>query len=126
MTAPDSFWDVRAQERDEEDALKRKLGDVQRVMALGRRALALKGAAGFQDFLKAVGDLHAHGLMRLARAPLDNDTLREQRGRVSALRDVLQLLEKSEESVERLAVAESDLQTQLKAALHARPKPRSE
>jgi len=126
MTVIDQFWDVRAQEAQEERSILDQIDSIQRAINLGRRSQALKNAAGFQDFLKAVTDLHTHALKRLAVSPFDDAALREQRGRVQALRDVLAVLERADTAVTQLAAQEQELQNQLKAVRHARPKPRSE
>ena len=125
-TAEDIFWDIKAQEEAEERILRDKIDTIQRKIGLCRRATALKGSPGFLEFLEATRALHEKALARLASGLMDNDALREQRGRVMALRDVLTGLERSDDAVQQLAVQEAELQNQLKAVLHARPKPRSE
>jgi hypothetical protein len=122
----DIFWDVREQEAVEERVLRDKIDTVQRRIGLCRRARALQGAAGFAELLEATRGLYEKALNKLATAVLDDGALREQRGRVMALRDVLAGMEKSDDAVQHLAAQEVELQNQLKAVLHARPKPRSE
>ena len=126
MTVLDQLWDIRAQERAEEEHLLAQIDSVQRAINLGRRAASMRNASGFQDFIQAVTDLHSHALKRLAVGTFDDMGLREQRGRVQALRDVLGILERSDVAVEQLVAREEDLQNQLRAVRHARPKPRSE
>jgi len=123
---PDIFWDIREQEALQERILRDKIDTVQRKLNLCRRSLALRGAAGFKDYLEATRELHQKALAKLVGGHLDDGALREQRGRVMALRDVLVGLEKSDVAAQQLAEEESKLQNQLKAVLHARPKPRSE
>lgn len=126
LTTQDPFWDIRSREAAEERELKQQLEGIQRALQLGNRARALRGGEGFKEFVRAVEDLHDHALRRLARAELGNDALREVRGKVEALRDVLALLQDTDRSLEILAAREQGLQNQLSAVLRARPKPRSE
>ena len=63
MTALDDFWDIKAQEAAEEHGIVQRIDGLQRAIGLGRRASALKVAAGYADFLKAVHDLHAHAVV---------------------------------------------------------------
>lgn len=126
MIPVDNLWNVKAQEEAEERQLTDQIDSIQRAINLGRRSSALKNAAGFQDFVKAVTDLHTHAVRKLVVSSFDDSALREQRGKVQALRDVLAVLERADAAVEQLAAQEAELQNQLKAVRHARPKPRSE
>jgi len=126
IRAEDIFWDVKAQEREEERAIAAEIDGLQRVIALGRRTAALKQSVGFQDFQKAINDLLDYSTKKLIRNTMSNEEMREQRGKVEALQDILAILDRADETVGLLAAREAELQNQLAAVRKARPVSRSE
>ncbi len=121
----DPFWDVREQERQEEAALRNHIDQLERSINLGKRALAIKNAPGYQDFLQAIQDVRQGHLNALASTSSQktNEELRELRGRCHAIADILAILAKTEMAVEQLAAMASARQNELEE--HRRRRPRS-
>jgi hypothetical protein len=128
MLAPseDPFWNVRARELDEERRLQADIDSVEASIVLAKKSVAIRNAPGFEDFLKAIKGLHSSSLVDLVTdAKLTDQGLREQRGRVRALEDVISLLTKSSmlEMLETHLAARKSL---LEDVLKRRPKPKQE
>ncbi len=116
----DQFWNVKEREAAEEQQLRDRLDAAQRAIALGKRALALKSAAGYQDFFKAIEDMRSHSMRMMVHEPSDTE-LRRLQGRVQAFTDILGVLDRSENAVEQLAAQVESIQTELAAARKRRP-----
>ena len=124
--AADPFWDIRKHEKDEEQQLREQIERTDRELSLAKRALNLRGAAGFDDFLKNIAALRASVARDMVGCVGSDSWLRVLQGKAQALGDVLGLLGQSETAVERLAAQRSRLQDQLNEVLRRRPKVRSE
>lgn len=116
-----NLWDVRAREKAEEKELLDRIDQSQRAINLGRRALALKSATGYSDFLKALRDAKLHAERAFLACHDSNDTLRYRQGRVQGITDVLILLDQSENAVEQLAAQIERDQTELTELRKHRP-----
>lgn len=120
------FWDVREHEAAEERELEKQIDSLSSAIELGRRAMQIRNAPGFQDFLKAVHDLRDVAIRKLARdGKLTDIGMREQRGRVQAIEDVISLL-KSDHMLEQLEVQRVARKNTLTGARQRRPKPRED
>jgi len=126
LSERDPFWDVREHEAAEERELEKQIDSLSAAIDLGRRALQIRNAPGFQGFLEAVTDLRDVAVRKLARDnKLTDAGMREQRGCVQALEDVLSLLT-SEQMVDLLEAQRQSRQNTLEGALRRRPKPRED
>jgi hypothetical protein len=126
LNSQDPLWDIRAQEKAHEEALRRQIDQLERAVALGKRALAIRNAPGYQDFVKAIHGIREGLVAQLAstNAVMGDSELRELRGRCHALADVLAILGKSDMAVEELAARAAKKQNDLEMALKRRPKPK--
>lgn len=117
----DMFWDVREREQAEEQALSSQIDSLERAVNVIHRTQALRHATGFADLVQAL-----KGLLGSASQKLENDTrltdpvLREQRGYVRALNDVIALLTR-EGQAEHLASQIEQRKNALAAARCRRP-----
>lgn len=120
------LYDVKAQERAEDETLKQRRDQIERSMAVSRRALALRSAPGYEDFVKEVENCHRAVARDLLVAKIDNNDLRETRGRARGLQDILTLLTKADLSMTALEQQLKDLQDEEQAMMRRRPKARPE
>lgn len=118
------FWDIRERERAEEASLRKAIDILDATINFAKRAQAIRTAAGYNDFVASIRQLHVSAMSKLATdATLNNDALRELRGRVSALADLLSLVT-SERATDLLEARKLQVQNDLDDALKRRPKPR--
>jgi len=121
---PDPFRDVREQEEATIRKLREELSSLEAEINLTRRSLALRGAAGYDDFVKAIEVLQAR-VQRHWMAFLGEDPyLRVLQGKAQALQDVLTIMTRSEKVLGRLVARQEDVQNRLRAVEDRRPKPR--
>lgn len=127
MRQPDPFWDVKAREAAEVDALNRDIINIQQQIEVAKRVEAVRHAPGFQDLLVAMKGLHAIAREKLVGdGTLNNDGLREQRGRVRGIESVLALFTSAVANT-ALASQLAERKNQLVEVLRRRPKqPKSE
>jgi len=122
----DTFWDVKAREKAEEEALAGEIRSIEAALSVVQKATALRHAPGFQDFVKALESMH-----QTARHGLENDLkltdagLRERRGYVRGLSDAISILTR-EGQTEQLAKQLQQRQNLLAEARSRRPQPRTE
>lgn len=116
------FWDVKERERQEEASLKKALEILEASILLSKRAVAIRNAPGFSAMVDQLRKLHSAAMSKLATdMTLTNDSIREQRGRVSALADLISLLT-NEQSTDLLEARMAQVQNDLDDALRRRPK----
>lgn len=118
------FWDIHRHEAEEERGLRQEIDSRTAAIDMARRTGQIRNAPGFQDFLKAVQGLRDQAVKNLATdSRLTDVGLREQRGRVQALDDVLKLLTR-DGILEHLELQKQHYENALAEALRRRPKPR--
>lgn len=118
------FWDVKERERQEEASLRKALEILEASILLSKRAVAIRTAPGFSALVDQLRKLHGAAMSKLATdMTLTNDAIREQRGRVGALADLISLLT-NEQSTDLLEARMAQVQNDLDAALQRRPKPK--
>lgn len=115
----DGFWNVQAQEERAKKEVTDQIEALSRVINLGRRALALRGQTGFEDFVKSVADLREHAKNQLVASTSTDQEMRILQGKAQALSDVLALLRDTERSVEALEARREQLQNRLAEAVTA-------
>lgn len=126
LVRADNFWNVKAQEAQQEEALRLKIEELRRATELGHRAGLIRTSPGYPAFLQAVQSLRDIAVRKLVtETKFTNDGMREQRGRVLALEDVLILLTR-EHVVDQLEAKRQTLEQELAQALERRPTKREE
>ena len=114
----DSIWNVKAREQAEEARIRAVIKGLEGGIAVVKASVAMRTSSGYKAFLEAVTSLRD-----ISRSSLVSDNgltdagLRESRGRVRALNEVLGLLESDRAAVElegRLKVAQNELEAVLK------------
>lgn len=122
----DIFWDVRAREHEEERRLRQDIATIRSQMEVQSRVMALRQAAGFTDFLKSVTALRDASLSKLVNDDRYTDQgIREQRGRVRSLNDMLTLLT-VDPVAQTLASQLKEREDLLAEALRRRPQPQQQ
>lgn len=114
----DSIWNVKAREQAEEARIRAVIKGLEGGIAVVKASVAMRTSSGYKAFLEAVTSLRD-----ISRSSLVSDNgltdagLRESRGRVRALNEVLGLLESDRAASElegRLKVAHAELDAVLK------------
>lgn len=120
------FWDVKERERREEQQFTDKLRQYDDALLVIEKTTALRTSSGYTDFVKAIENLRDGAQKRLVSDDSYTDAgLRESRGRVRALNDILSLLVGTNAG-DLLAERRASLQNELDDVLKRRPKPREE
>jgi hypothetical protein len=124
MLAPsrDPLWDVAARERESEQRLVARLKFVDAGIDTARRSEAIRNSIGYADLVKsieALRDLEVRSLIADDRHT--NEGLREHRGRVRGIEDVLRILTK-ESPVQMLEAEKAQLEAALVEERRRRPK----
>lgn len=112
----DGLYDVRQGEADAKKDLEARARGLSGVINLGRRTLAMRAQPGYQDFVKAVEDLHTHALRQMVACKGTDSQLRQLQGKAQALNDVLAVLVKVEHTVETLEKELKGVQNALETA----------
>lgn len=122
----DQFWDVRSKEAEEERRLREGIKSLELSLGVIKRAQSMRTASGYREFVESVASLRDNSQRNLvADDRLTDAGMREARGRVRALNDILGLLE-SEQASQQLEEKLAAMQNELDAAMKRRPKPREE
>lgn len=120
------IWDIRSREKAEEKQFTDKLRQYDEALEVIKRSSALRSAAGFTDFVKSIENLRDSAQRRLVSEDGYTDAgLREARGRVRALNDILSLLVGTNAG-DLLAARRQALQNDFDDVLKRRPKPHKE
>ncbi|MDL1985729.1 MAG: hypothetical protein LWX54_16370, partial [Deltaproteobacteria bacterium] len=90
------FWNVGKQEHMKLRELKTRVEANDRAIQMGKRALALQGTPGFNDFVEAVEGARKFVADQLLTSTNSNDYLRVLQGKAQALNDVMALLRQTE------------------------------
>lgn len=119
----DDFWSVHRREEAELEGIRSEIRKLEAELQVAQRAEALKHAPGYQDFFKALQQLHASARDQLVGDNRLTDAgLREMRGRVKGVESVLALLTSTTEA-DVLAKRIEDCKNLLVQAQSRRPKP---
>lgn len=122
----DNFWDIREQEREQENSLRRSIASIDAELDVVRRAASMRQSAGFSDFLKSVERLRDVATNRLiSDLKLTDAGLREARSRVRSLNDVIQIVT-GNGVTELLEARRAEVQNALETTINRRPKPKQE
>lgn len=117
----DTFWDIRAHDREEEAGLRSQIQRIDQQLDLKRRASALRSATGFEEFLGSIKTLAAGVERDLVTTVSADSYMRVLQGKAQALRDIQTLLASPEAITTQLAEERAALQNQLDLTLKRRP-----
>lgn len=99
----DNFWDEKAQERSAIRRMDAEINNIKSAVSMGEKILALKGNAGWQDFVQAVEDARAYRRQELELSSEKDSDLRIIQGRCRELGAILSLMTQTEENTKALA-----------------------
>ena len=99
----DDFWDEKAQERIVTQRLDAEIKNIEGAVNLASKILALKGNAGWQEFVKAIEDCRAYRRQELELSSASDADLRILQGRCRELGAILSLMNQTETNTEVLA-----------------------
>jgi len=112
------LWNVKAREQAEEARIRAVIKGLEGGIAVVKASVAMRTSSGYKAFLDAVTSLRDISRSALVQDNALTDAgLRESRGRVRALNEVLGLLESDRAASElegRLEVAQNELAELLK------------
>ena len=106
----DSFWDEKAQERIVVQKLDSEINNLRGAVGLAEKILALKGNAGWQEFVKAIEDYRAFRRQELELCAGTDAELRILQGRCRELGAIVSLMTQTETNTEVLATRLKGLQ----------------
>lgn len=98
----DSFWDEKAQERLAIKQMDARINNLRGAIGLAEKILALKGNAGWQQFVKALEDCRAYRRQELELSEGTDAELRILQGRCRELGAVMSLLTQTETNTKTL------------------------
>ena len=99
----DDTWDVKAQERMAVSKIDAEINNLRGAVGLAEKILALKGNAGWLEFVKAIEDCRAYRRQELELSAGTNDELRIMQGRCRELGSIVSLMTHTEDSTKLLA-----------------------
>ena len=99
----DDTWDVKAQERMAVSKIDAEINNLRGAVGLAEKILALKGNAGWLEFVKAIEDCRAYRRQELELSAGTNDELRIMQGRCRELGAIVSLMTHTEDSTKLLA-----------------------
>lgn len=124
MLVPSEFWDVRSQENAHIRQLEAEVETLTRAIQLAKANDKIRNSLGYNELLTNVQSLLDLNKERLVKSAYDsNDSLREQRGKVQALTDIVDLMTRKQ-SIQHLEDRLSVRQNALETARTRRPQPR--
>lgn len=124
MLVPSEFWDVRSQENAHIRQLEADVEMLTRAIQLAKANDKIRNSLGYNELLTNVQSLLDLNKERLVKSVYDsNESLREQRGKVQALTDIVDLMTRKQ-SIQHLEDRLSVRQNALETARTRRPQPR--
>ena len=99
----DDFWDEKAQERAVIHGLDMQINNLKGAVGLATKILALKGNAGWLEFVKAIEDCRAYRRQELELSNEADSDLRILQGRCRELGSIVALMTQTETNTEVLA-----------------------
>lgn len=130
MRAEDFMQDIFEDTRIVEARLIREtmseLQSIDAQIVMTNRAQAIQHTPGWQDFMKSVAEALDRAVSDLVNTTKSNEYMRQQQGRVQALRDVATMLTKGKNLLEELAKRRALVQDRLTELLKRAPRQRQE
>lgn len=99
----DDFWNQEAQEKAAVRRLDAEINNLKGAIGLAEKILALKGNAGWLEFVKAIEDCRAYRRMELELSAASNDDLRILQGRCRELGAIVSLMTQTETNTQTLS-----------------------
>ena len=99
----DDTWDVKAQERMAVSKIDAEINNLRGAVGLAEKILALKGNAGWLEFVKAIEDCRAYRRQELELSAGTNDELRIMQGRCRELGAIVSLMTNTADNTSLLA-----------------------
>lgn len=103
LTGLDDFWDEKAQEAKLRRNFDNEINNLEGAVNLASKILALKGNAGWQEFLKALEDCRFYRRQELELSSGTDGELRILQGRCREIGAILSLMTQTEKNTEILA-----------------------
>lgn len=103
LKSSDSFWDEKAQERIIVQKIDAEINNLRGAVGLAEKILALKGNAGWQEFVKAVEDCRVYRRQELELSSGTDAELRILQGRCRELGAIVSLMTQTETNTAVLA-----------------------
>jgi len=97
-----NFDKIGDQEKAMLAAKRSRIDQLERATAMAEAVLRLRNQTGFQEFVKAVEDLHKHALNMLTTAETSGE-LWEVKGQLKALKNILNVMRDSENAHRTIA-----------------------
>lgn len=110
---PDIFDNIRDQESEILRRKETEISSLNREIDVANKVSLLKSSPGFHDYQLCIQDLLQRATNRLVDMDESTDLLRQQQGRVQALRDILTIFARGENLVAQLAQRREALQAEL-------------
>ena len=108
----DGFWDERLRERLVVEQLDAKINNLKGAVNLASKILALKGNAGWQEFVKAVEDCRAWRRQELELSSGSDSDLRILQGRCRELGAIVSLMTQTQVNTKALSTQLSSLEAE--------------
>jgi hypothetical protein len=109
----DPFANINDQERDALNSVIREIQLIDSQTSAISRASSIKNSPGWGEYQKAIEGMLDRATTELVTTPKSNEFMRQQQGRVLALRDILAVMTRGESLVTQLAERRLALQNQL-------------
>ena len=103
LKSVDDFWDEKAQERMAVGRIDAEINNLKGAVGLAEKILALKGNAGWLEFVKAIEGCRAYRRQELELSAGTNDELRILQGRCRELGAIVSLMTHTEDNTKQLA-----------------------
>lgn len=124
MLVPSDFWDVRSAEDAQIRQLQAEVESLTKAVNLAKANDKIRNSLGYSELLTSMQALLDANKEKLAKSAYEsNDLLREQRGKVQALSDIIDLMTKKQ-PIQHLEDRLASRQNALEAARTRRPQPR--
>lgn len=124
MLVPSDFWDVRSAEEAQIRQLQAEVESLTKAVNLAKANDKIRNSLGYSELLTSMQALLDANKEKLAKSAYEsNDLLREQRGKVQALSDIIDLMTKKQ-PIQHLEDRLASRQNALEAARTRRPQPR--
>lgn len=103
LSSVDDFWNEKAQEANYRRGIDSDIANLEGAVNLASKIFALKGNAGWQEFLKALQDCRTYRQQELELSNGTDGELRMLQGRCREIGAILSLMTQTEKNTEILA-----------------------
>lgn len=103
LKSTDGFWDEKDRERAVVANLEARIANLRGAAALAEKVLAIRGNAGWSEFVKAVEDCRSYRRQQLELTDESDSEMRILQGRCRELGAILALMKQTEVNHQALA-----------------------